>query len=285
MEAGTRPGQSSVWGAYARRRRGLINIGIPANDAEVILSIAARLCAQEQSAAEKEKELRDAALRSKLEDVANQKVVAEVELKSATGAISARVEQARAIESKTINQWSASVLADLLAMDLGACVKWMLVTYLLVLLEMLPLLTKLIAGKSTVGLRISADRTIDVIAQEERIALAKRDAAISREIGNSMQDAILIACKNPEIRRFCAQLFAKKVAGFLPLEIVDAFLRELEKKQFDLDKALRRFPRHAPVIVEVWSDMVREACHILKSQGHCSPDLSSGPDDDHQKAA
>jgi hypothetical protein len=267
----------NCWGAYATRKRALINRGIPANDAKAVLSIMARQCAQKQTAAEKEKELRDAALRSKLEDAANQKAAAVGELKAATGAISARVEQARTIETKTINQTSASVLADLLATDLGARVKWMLVTFVLVLLEMLPLLTKLIAGKSTVGLRISADRTIDVIAQEERIAVAKRDAAISREIGNSMQDAILIACKNPETSEFCAQLFAKKVAGFLPLEIVDTFLRELEKKQFDLDKALRRFPRHAPVIVEVWTDMVREACRVLKSEAHGSLDLSSGP--------
>jgi hypothetical protein len=62
-------------------------------------------------------------------------------------------------------------------------------------------------------------------------------------------------------------------------------LRELEKKQFDLDKALRRFPRHASVIVEAWTDMVREACHILKSEGHGSLDLSSGPHDSHQQAA
>jgi hypothetical protein len=272
------------WVAYAGRKKVMIDRGQPEANVKGILSLLARQCSQKQKFAEQEKEIHDAIVRMKHQEAVAQKTVADADLRSATTAVSTRIDEARAIEKAAINPRSPTVLADLLATDRGAWVTWLICTFLLVAMELMPLISKILASKSPIGLRISTERAIDAILLDERLTQATRDAAISREVGNSIHETILVACQSPEICDTCTKLFAKKIAALVPLEIVHAFLRELERTQFDVERAIRQSPRHAPIIIEVLADAVREAGEILKSSAGVQANQAR-PHMDQQKAA
>lgn len=248
---------------YQRRKAAVIASGLTDVEAKNILKVEGTRCGVKQSAARNEQAAYDAKMRLMLRDAEERKGAAEAQMKTAMAAVSERIDQAAVVEKQALNTSSAVVLADLLRTNLAAKTKWALVTLIMVAFELLPLLMKLLAGKSTIGLRLSARRAVETIIQAEQVASAQHDATVTRTLGDAMQGAILSACQNQEVSQFCSRLFATKLRTFVPLEVVTVLLRDIELKQRDIDQAMRRYPRYAGAISQVWSQAMREVAELF----------------------
>lgn len=253
------------WSAYASRKSNLLNAGIPELDARTTLRLDANRCFADQAVAQKEKDAHDAKMRAMLREAEYRQSDAETAVRFANAAMSARIERAGAIEREAINAKSARVLVDLLATDSGAMGKWALVTFVLICLELMPLFSKLLAGKSAIGIRRGTSRAMETVLQRERLESSKHDAAVASAVGQVMQQSILEACHNPETRQFCVQLFGTKLRAFVPFEIVTTLLRDIETKQEDIDQALRRYPKYAGAISQAWSEALHDTVELLRN--------------------
>lgn len=258
---------SRCWTTYRSRKSAVIASGLTDVEAQNILKVDGARCAAKQTAARNEQVAYDAKMRSALRDAEDRKTAAEAQMKAATTAVSARIDQAAIVEKQALNPSSAIVLADLLKTNSAAKTKWASITLVMVAFELLPLLMKLLAGKSAIGLRLSARRAVETIIQAEHVAVAQHDTTIARALGDTMQSAILGACKNPDVEQFCSQLFATKLRAFVPLEVVTALLRDIELKQHDIDQAMRRYPRYAGAISQAWSQAMREVSELFTGSG------------------
>lgn len=264
------------WSNYAKRKQVRLYRGETEVTAKAALRTVANRCAQKQKVANDAKERHEAVQWLRHEDAVSKKTAANAALESTTATVATRREEARVIEKAALNPRSPTVQADLLATDPGAKVTFLICAFLLMAMELLPVIGKTLVGKTPVGRRLSVERAVDGMHLDERLAQAKRDIAISREIANSTQSAIMAACKSPEIAQICTELFSKKIASLIPLEVVHAFLRELERTQFDADRAVGQYPRHAPIIIEMVAAAVREAGQILRSGAVLPEEENSG---------
>lgn len=253
------------WSSYATRKTALLRAGATEQEARDHLKADAGRCLQQQESAQAEHSAFTSAAQTRLRAAQTAKDAAEQELRSAQTLIGERVEHAAAIEQQAITARSADVLYDLLATHPGAKLKWAILTFVLICLELMPFLSKLLAGRSTIGLRIATDRSIESIAQDRRVGVYHHDAAVQDELGRAMRHAILAACRDQGTQQYCTRLFSQKLAALVPFEIVSALLRDIEAKHVDIETAMRRYPKYAGAIAQAWSQSMREAVDLLTS--------------------
>lgn len=146
------------WASYYSRRQSLLKAGHTANEVKKILSSKAATCSQEEKAAKAMQNTYFEDLREQLSTAREAKRAKETELHSVQNDISKRIDHARSIEDKAYSPVSATVLGELLETDRGVRTKYCLVTIFLMVLECLPLILKLIAGRTPLGERVTADR-------------------------------------------------------------------------------------------------------------------------------
>lgn len=253
------------WSDYRTRKRLLERAGIAESVARSQLEPAVAVCVRNARAAESEKQAHDAKMRVLVDEAAVKKQEASLDFFAAKAAIERRLEEARMVEGQGVNALSASVLRSLLESDPASRLKLIILVAFLTTMEMLPLLTKLLAGKSIVGLRLATGRAIERFVQQERIAASRNDMDVAVAINGAMKVAMTEACSNPDVRQFCVKLFGTKLRAFVPLEVVRAVLHDIETRQSDVTATMRRFPKYAGAISEAWSHTVREAVELIKA--------------------
>jgi hypothetical protein len=265
------------WSGYAKQKSILISIKIVEADARASLRKTANVCSRKDAAVEDQKRQFAAQARSLVEAASNRKAAADRDLAATTTTVTSRVESAGAVEREAVNERSATVLADLLATDRGSLAKWLLFTIVVLNAELLPFWSKMLAGKTNIGLRLGASRKIEALRQNERIATSKHDTAIAETIGITMREAVLVACTTPEIKAHCASVFGRKLTALVPFEVVSALLHEIEARQLDINDAMRRFPKYSGVISQAWTQAVHETAELLKSESFGAMEFPGSP--------
>jgi Domain of unknown function (DUF4407) len=253
------------WSGYRNRRSQMLQARLSENEARTQLRPVASSCTRHQQAAVEAKRAYDSKMRALIEDADAKRIAADADLITTKATVTTRLDQARVVEQQGINARSAIVLRSLLETDSGARAKLAILVMFLTAMELLPLVTKMLAGKSTIGLRLATGRAIARIVQEERVAASRHDAAVAAAVGGAMTEAIVTACASPEIRRICVDMFGTKLRAFVPFEVTRAVLRDIETRQPDVNRAMRKFPRYAGAISQAWSQTVRETVELLKT--------------------
>ena len=253
----------SCWREYANQKSSLIDSGLSTEDVRDRLSGKAAICARDTTSATVERDAYFTRMRKQLVRATDNKQAHEAELSDATSMVKTRTERARNVEMESFTPRSSVVLWSLLESNPGARVKWFIVSFLLLVCELLPLIQKFQAGQSNVGRRVSSNRRLRTIESNERLNQREHDYAVSVAVNNASLRAIQEAMTNPRVRAIFAQAFAANIAAFAPTEAVRAMMRDLEARHVNVEEFMHRFPRYAAIISQAWSKAVKQASEIL----------------------
>jgi hypothetical protein len=204
-------------------------------------------------------------MRKQLDHATDNKQAHEAELSDATSTVKTRTEYARSVEMVSFTPQSSVVMWSLLESNPGSRVKWLIVSFLLLVCELLPLIQKFQAGQSNVGRRVSSHRRFRTIEANQHLTQREHDFAVSSAISNASLRATQEAMMNPEVRAIFSQVFAANIAAFAPTEAVCTMMRDLESRHVNVEDFVHRFPRYAAVISQAWSKAVQQVSEILRA--------------------
>lgn len=227
------------------------------------LSAKASQCSERASQANAERDSYLARTRAQLAQALRDEQVREKDHRGAVDLIESRVHRAALIETQGLNPRNSTVLQQLLNNNPTVKWKWLSLTALISLFELLPLLLKFQAGQSNIGRRIATDRALRRLELSTRLQQRQHDFAISSTVSEASVEAVREALANGEVRAIFSQAFAANIAAFAPIEAVRSMMRDLEARHVDVSEFMSRFPQLASVIAEAWSRAVRSTSEIL----------------------
>ncbi len=253
----------NCWSEYANQKSSLIYSGLSNDEARNRLSGKASVCARDTKTATAERDAYLARIRGQLARATDNKQAHEADLSEATSTVKIRIDRASNVEMESFTPRSSAVLWSLLESNPGARVKWFIVSFLLLVFELLPLIQKFQAGQSNVGRRISSNRRLRTIEANERLNQREHDFTVSAAVNTASLKAVQEAMMNPQVRAIFAQAFAATIAAFAPTEAVRAMMRDLEARHVNVEEFMHRFPRYAAIISQAWSRAVQQTSEIL----------------------
>lgn len=175
-----------------------------------------------------------------------------------------RVQEAFEAQSAATTETSATVLADLLRHDVGALVKWLVVTGLLLSLEVMPLLMKALRGRSAIGermVRARAARFAGEEAHHEQVLMHSETLKLLAEAAKmGTEDAL----KGTRLRQHFEDLAADMLLAAAPVDSVLELSRKLGAAEKELTGHLADYPSHH-ALVEVLAKAVVQAANALNS--------------------
>ena len=187
------------------------------------------------------------------------------DLSEATTTVKNRLERAHTVEEEAFNPRSSTVLWSLLINSPGAFAKWAIVSFVVLIFELLPLIQKFQAGQSTVGKRVASSQRMRSLDSETRLMQHEHDYEVSLAVNAASKQGTEDALRNPAVRAVFAQTFAANMSAFAPTEAVRTMMREIESRHVSVEDFMHRFPRYAAIISQAWSNAVRQTADILKN--------------------
>jgi hypothetical protein len=253
------------WDSYTHKKQQLINDGYPSDTARAMMSIKAEVCSKEDKSAKNMLDAYTEDIRSQLVTARQVKTQAMADLQTTKVTITERVDNARAIEEKAFSPTSATVLNSLIETDPGAKKKYWMVTLFLMMLECLPLILKLVAGRTPVGEKIADERK----ETRNRRTMVAAEEEHHRRITNAILAATQNACTavlgSAEGRQYFAEVFSSHMMALAPFEAATKVMKEIERHNLDINDYVRRYPKYATVILEAWTLAMKQTSAILQS--------------------
>ena len=255
----------SCWVEYAAKKRTLIQSGVEPEVARLSLRNNATTCSQQNTKAISERDDYLRRARSELELAKEQTRSTTSDLSEATTTVKNRLERAHTVEEEAFNPRSSTVLWSLLINSPGAFAKWAIVSFVVLIFELLPLIQKFQAGQSTVGKRVASSQRMRSLDSETRLMQHEHDYEVSLAVNAASKQGTEDALRNPAVRAVFAQTFAANMSAFAPTEAVRTMMREIESRHVSVEDFMHRFPRYAAIISQAWSNAVRQTADILKN--------------------
>lgn len=200
----------NYWGSLRARVRG----GMSESVARGHLSRQAARCRATTQAAQNELDAYRRLAQQKVAAAEQSRASANEALGAAQTEVTARLADAYAIERAATSARSSTVLRDLLATDPMFGLKFWSYYAFSILLELLPILTKCLIGRSTPGAQFAADNFLSVSASERRIAdeiAAAREGKATRTVNRkvsavSLRQRVASARYNAEVEKVSSRV-------------------------------------------------------------------------------
>jgi len=251
------------WTEYRTQRTVLLHRGYSSREVDEELLVKRSHCAERRNSANAERDAYLARTRAQLAQALNDRQLKEKAFAETTQIIKSKVERAAVVESESFNPESSTVLWATVRHNPGALAKWLMLSAVLLVFELLPFIIKFQAGQSNVGRRIATQRASRRIELDAELEQRMHDASISAAVSAASKESVTVALADPEVRAVFVQTFSAYIAAFAPVEAVRAMMRDLEARHVDIDAFMRRYPRLAPAIAEAWSRAIRSTSEIL----------------------
>lgn len=256
------------WNKYFHNKNRLVASGYSISQAKASLTEQAARCARLEKEATENKETYQRNLRNQLKLAMDAKNRAINKLAEANEIVNMETSRARSIEESAFNPLSATVLSSLIDRDKGVLFKYLLISGFFLVLELLPLILKIIVGHTPIGEKIMVERKINRMRLQSRYIEADSESMIERSVTEAASEACLKALDSPEARAIFSQIFSAYMLAIAPTEAVNKMMQKIERQQYDLDDYLRRFPRWATVIMAAWTRAIKETNMILQQNCH-----------------
>lgn len=253
----------NCWTDYVNQKSRLISSGVEEADARHRVSFKAVQCSRDTKAAAAERDAYLTHTRNQLTRATDNQQTREADLTEITSTVKSRIVRAKAVEQDSFTPRSSAVLWSLLVSNPGARVKWIIISFLLLICELLPIIQRLQAGQSNVGKRIATDRRLRTIKNEGRLQLGEHEFAVLSAVHRASLAGIEQAKRSPKVEAVFANAFAANIAAFAPIEAVLAMMRDLEARHVDVNDFMRRYPRYASVISQSWANAIKTTTSIL----------------------
>jgi hypothetical protein len=262
---------SRCWSNHHVRRAALLNSGYSDDDVRQLLAPAASRCSGKSTTATRERDTYLAEARTQLKKADGDRQTKAEVLQDAQSAIAVAVNRGRVIETESYTPRSSTVLWSLVTTDRGALAKWAILSFLLLVCELVPLIQKFQAGQSLIGVRRANNRAVREREERQRMNQSEHDIDISVAVNTASRKAIQDAVADPAVRETFAQVFAANVAAYAPTESVRAMMRDLEGRHVDVRSFMHRYPQYATIISQAWSKAVRQTAQLLSLDTSLTP--------------
>jgi hypothetical protein len=261
----------ACWAEYNRGRDGFLDQGATEYEARSWMASKASVCAR--AVAKVRDLLEDYGERARITLSAAEAKLRDVKrnLIEASSTVAKETENAANVERTTTTPVLSTVLNNLLAADAGAPAKFWTIFGLIIGLELMPLVTKLIAPQTVPGSRIATDRLVATMVHLRRRNAAMEEQRVEGELRSLMASAMIEALSKPDTRCFAAQLFATKVNALVPVEVFKTLMHEIEAREIDVQALIRRYPACAKLVTEAWRKSIEESVEILQCTRVDSP--------------
>ena len=176
-----------------------------------------------------------------------------------------RTKDYEAMEKAAVSAESATVLEAVIASDWGAKKKYYSIFGVIVMLEILPLLLKLMLGQSQIGGKLAVDNEIEMTGHRRRAADAKRASEQDdglRNLFDALEQSCLGSAEMQSVIR--AQLEAK-LEAYVPLEVAQRIVAKLETAIAAKEASERRYPNAAEAISATYQQAFEEVAAILRN--------------------
>jgi hypothetical protein len=254
------------WANCRSKKNTLILAGLTKEEAKKMVAAKAGACSREEKNAKNLLNSYQEEMRAELAFARQSRAKAVQDTQDVHETIKARMEAARAIETEALSPASASVLHSLLKSDRGAQIKYVLLTLLFLMLEILPLILKFICGRTPIGEEISSGRFIASKQRTLKVTRAEHDFVLSNALYEASSEASLQVLVSAEGKAIFARYFAGYMTALAPSQAVEAMMREIERQQLDINQFVRQHPRYATVITTAWSQAIRQTLEILQGR-------------------
>lgn len=255
------------WQDHNTGRRNLLNAGIEPREARERMRPKATQCSQVDKAAKAAQAAYVQRTREQLEQARELHAGAQSELQAARSTVKERVEAARAVETSSLNARSSAVLWELLRTNPGALGKWLLITAVLMVCELLPLLYKLQMGQTPPGRRIAAENRLRQRHLEANLLQQEQALALQTEITYASHAGMQSAMQQQEVKQVFADCFAQTLKALAPAEAVTAMMRDMASRGPNVNAYQRQYPEYAEIIGQAWRRAVQQTLHTLKPAG------------------
>lgn len=264
------------WQNYSASRRSLVNSGMTPSEARERMRGKASACSQAEKSAKAAQATYLQRTREQLQQATDAQAAAHDELKTARSTVADRVEAARKIETNNLTVHSSAVLWELLRTNPGAMGKWLLITAVLLVCELLPLLYKLQMGQTPPGRRIAIDNRLQRRRLEADMVQQENALSMQEEITWASHAGMKSAMEQPEVRQDFADCFANTLKALAPSEAVTSMMQDLKARGPDVVGFQRQYPQYATVIGEAWRNAIAQTMNILmanapKAAGRATP--------------
>jgi len=253
----------ACWTDYGAQKAKLLSAGYSLVESQTKLTAKASYCSERSTLANAERTSYFSRIQSQLDHAVKDKQAKESEFAETESVIKSKVESAGLVEVESFNPRSSTVLWAMVKSNPGALGKWAVISFMLLVFELLPLILKFQAGQSNVGRRIATNRALRRFEMAERLKQSEHDFAISSAVSEISQIAVKEAMQNPAVRAIFAQAFAANISAFAPMEAVRAMMRDIEARHVDVSDFMHRYPRFAAIIGQAWSQAIKNTSEIL----------------------
>jgi hypothetical protein len=243
---------------YARRRTALIGQGIEPAEATRELSNVNAHCKRLQAEAEQAHKSYVDRMTAAAADANDKLQQANATIDKSNIDVKARAADAELIERAALNPQSSLVVESLLHHSRAAYVKFLAIVAVIVMLELLPLLTKLLAPRSIPGTRIATEHAIATLKYERQHNAAVEEAAVASSARSMLSTAMLDVLASPETRDQIEGRLAAGAVALAPFEIFYALLREIESAELKVAAAVQAYPSSAEAISGLYEKMLDE---------------------------
>lgn len=253
------------WKKYRQQKSTLIANGWTAKDARNQLISKASACHLLEVEALRIRDDYLSNTREQLDAALNIKQKQQATLDEANREINQRLQTAHEIEAVNYNARSTDVLWQTLKTKPGALVKYIIINFLLIAGELLPLILKGMNGKTVIGRQIALEKHRAHLKLTAEMRQYEHDFQVGFLISDTSNEAVKIALKDASTRAMFADKFSQSLRATAPLEAVRAMMRDLEERAMDVDTFISRHPQYAQVISQAWGAAIQETMRILST--------------------
>ncbi len=259
------------WNDYRAQRANLIKQGAEPKEATDKLRGRFRTCTENERIAKSEQTAYLSKAKQNLARATEAKQEADNEVRDTRNGVKERINTARNIESSNLTAHSSTVLYQTLENNPAALGKWLLITLILLICELLPLLYKLQMGQTPPGRRIAAETELSQRKLEAEIKQKQHYYDLQEEIIQASQEGVKAAMATPEVHKVFAESFAQALKTLAPSEAMAALMHDLQERGPDIKEFSHRHPHYAQVIADAWQYAVEQTSRIIGAGTRIKP--------------
>ncbi|MDR1648094.1 MAG: hypothetical protein LBR88_08695 [Zoogloeaceae bacterium] len=180
------------------------------------------------------------------------------EQNAADAAIKAKIERAADMEAKAYTAESAEVLEALLQQSTAAFYKWLAITTVLMVLELMPFVLKLLSRQTPMG-------TYTALEHEKFTSFSEADFMYAITLNRCQADAHAALEYDPGLREEFLKSERVVLLASAPIARVITFQSDLAAHLAEKERLQRACPEFAGLLSGLWNAAVQESYTILTS--------------------
>lgn len=251
------------WVEHGKRLTALVHSGLEHQQASAQLSALAKQCSQKTQSANAERDQYFSQARATLTEARTSAKKAGDDLNDAQTKVNQKIDSAAEIEKAVLTPRSAAVLEALLKTSAAARVKWAVLTFLQIVLELMPLLLKFHAGQSIPGRRVAVQQALAAAALNRMLDDQSQQNALYDTMRELSETTARELAHSPVARQAMADVQLRLLQATVPLDALEQWMANLAQREEKVTAFQQRYPRYAESTSKAWHKAVQEAAAAM----------------------